>query len=138
MASKDDIDDAFDSVVFLEERYYDKGFKEGYDDGKDKGLHDGRHLGLTKGCEVGGEVGFYLGFVSMWLETLQEGPNVKTRCIKLLETLKMMILELPVNDPTNQELFAGLEKVRAKFRQVCSLLGVNAEYSGGGMTGLSF
>ena len=40
------------------------------------------------------------------------------RCVKLLETLKKMILALSVNDPTNEELFANLEKIRAKFRQV--------------------
>ena len=40
------------------------------------------------------------------------------RCIKLLETLKKMILALPLNDPTKEELFANLEKVQAKFKQV--------------------
>ena len=27
-------------------------------------------------------------------------------------------MALPLNDPTNEELFANLEKVRAKFKQV--------------------
>ena len=39
-----------------------------------------------------------------------------------METLKEMILALPLNDPTNEELFANLEKVRAKFKQVEDLV----------------
>ncbi|XP_020601951.1 uncharacterized protein LOC110065550 [Orbicella faveolata] len=79
MAYRDEIDDAFDAAVFLEERCYESGYKEGYKDGKLKGLQEGRHLGLMKGCEVGGEVGFYLGFVSMWHEILLESPDAKQR-----------------------------------------------------------
>ena len=40
------------------------------------------------------------------------------RCVKLLETVKEMLLSFPINDPTNEEMFAKLEKIRAKFRQV--------------------
>jgi len=74
----------------------------------------------------------------MWLEILLESPTAKARCVELLETLKKMIVALPVNDPTNEELFDNLEKIRAKFRQVCSLLGVSTAYHGGGISGLSF
>lgn len=119
-------------------RFFDKGFREGYEKGKMQGLLEGYHLGLSKGRDIGIEVGFYLGFVSVWYETLLTSPNAKARCVKSLETLKAMILALPLNEPMNEELFANLEKVRAKFKLVCSLLGVSAEYYGGGMTGLSF
>ncbi|CAH3019501.1 unnamed protein product [Porites evermanni] len=139
MAYRDEIDDAFDAAVFLEERFYEKGYQEGFHDGKIKGLQDGRQLGLLKGCEIGGEVGFYLGFVSLWLEIQLESPDAKPRCVKLLETVKDMLLSFPINDPTNEEMFAKLEKIRAKFRQVCSLLGVSVEYHGGGnVSGMSF
>ena len=40
------------------------------------------------------------------------------RCVKLLETVKETLLSFPINDPTNEEMFAKLEKIRAKFRQV--------------------
>lgn len=83
------------------------------------------------------QVGFYLGFVSLWLEILREIPDAKQRCIKLLETLKRMISSLPINDATNEELFVNLEKIRAKYKQVCSLLGVSTDYSGG-VSGTSF
>ena len=81
MAYRDEIDDAFDAVVFLEERYFftftmpfnrnrdekyllcfrcfESGYEEGYKDGKLKGLQEGRELGLIKGCEVGSEVSYY-------------------------------------------------------------------------------
>ncbi|KAJ7379123.1 hypothetical protein OS493_017621 [Desmophyllum pertusum] len=111
MAYRDEIDDAFDAVVFLEERCYENGYKQGYQDGKLKGLQEGRQLGLMKGCEVGGEVGFYLGFVSMWLEMLRKV------LMQNKETLKKNILALPINDVTNEELFVNLENIRAKFRQ---------------------
>lgn len=119
-------------------RCYESGFKGGYQDGKLKGLQEGCQLGLMKGCEVGGEVGFYLGFVSTWHEILLESPDAKQRCTKLLETLKKKILALPINDVMNEELFANLEDIRAKFKQLCSLLGVSVENSGGGLPGLSF
>ena len=32
-----------------------------------------------------------------------------------------MILALPLNDPSNEELFANIEKVRAKFKLVRSM-----------------
>lgn len=40
------------------------------------------------------------------------------RCTKLLETLKKIILALPINDVMNEELFVNLENIRAKFKQV--------------------
>ncbi|XP_027045680.1 protein LTO1 homolog [Pocillopora damicornis] len=137
MAYRDEIDDGFDAVVFLEERCYEEGHKRGYQDGLLKGMEEGRELGMVKGSEVGGEVGFYLGFVSLWLEILNETPDPKQRHIKLLETLREMISSLPINDVTSEELFVNLEKIRAKYKQLCSLLGISTDYSGG-TSGASF
>lgn len=48
-----------------------------------------------------------------------------------------MISSLPINDVTSEELFVNLEKIRAKYKQLCSLLGISTDYSGG-MSGASF
>lgn len=125
-------------LTIFSSRFHEKGFKEGYETGKTQGLSEGRLLGVSKGCDIGREVGSYLGFVSIWYEILKENPNAKARCVKALRSLKEMILALPLNEPSNEELFANIEKVRAKFKLVCSLLGVSAEYFGDGVTGLSF
>ena len=50
--------------------------------------------------------------------TIQTSLLFSFRCVKLLETVKEMLLSFPINDPTNEEMFAKLEKIRAKFRQV--------------------
>jgi len=50
--------------------------------------------------------------------TIQTSLLFSLRRVKLLETVKEMLLSFPINDPTNEEMFAKLEKIRAKFRQV--------------------
>ena len=50
--------------------------------------------------------------------TIETSLLFSLRCVKLLETVKEMLLSFPINDPTNEEMFAKLEKIRAKFRQV--------------------
>lgn len=50
--------------------------------------------------------------------TIETSLLFSLRCVKLLESIKEMLLSFPINDPTNEEMFAKLEKIRAKFRQV--------------------
>jgi hypothetical protein len=44
------------------------------------------------------------------------------RAIKVIETLQKLISDFTIDDPTNPLLFEKLENIRAKFKQVNSLI----------------
>uniref|UniRef100_A0A3P9AI56 Essential protein Yae1 N-terminal domain-containing protein n=1 Tax=Esox lucius TaxID=8010 RepID=A0A3P9AI56_ESOLU len=62
--------------------------------------------------------------------------------LKALESLLGLIQKFPHKDPQFENLQEDMEKVRAKFRQVCSLLNVPTDFSdyvkSGGSGGMSF
>ena len=57
-----DINDAFDTITFSENRLVETGYKEGFAAGAQQGEKEGFLLGAQKGSEIGQEVGFYTGF----------------------------------------------------------------------------
>jgi len=60
--------EAFDleSLVHLEQTFYDVGHEDGFSHGRIHGLIEGRALGREKGFEMWEELGFYEGFALMW------------------------------------------------------------------------
>ncbi|XP_078322439.1 protein LTO1 homolog [Crassostrea virginica] len=123
MAENDDI---FHDIVMSEERFHQEGFSAGLDVGRQAGIHEGWRLGWQKGSAIGSEIGFYHGFCELLLEKIKDDSK-KQRVCKALEGIMTAIEELPASDPTNQELFDKLDKVRAKVKQVNSLLSINME-----------
>ncbi|XP_065837878.1 protein LTO1 homolog, partial [Oscarella lobularis] len=120
-----DIDESFDDIFLAENRAHDRGFEKGYNDGKRRGLEEGRQIGTEKGRELGLELGFYAGFAEEWLKTSSEA---RSKAEKALKKLRELVDDFPLDDPQNPNLIENLQRVRAKFKQVTSLLGVAIEY----------
>ncbi|KAI3377215.1 hypothetical protein L3Q82_009127, partial [Scortum barcoo] len=61
-------------------------------------------------------------------EPLME-PNYPLRKrVKALDAVLGLIQNCPQDDPQSAQLLEDMEKIRAKFRQVCSMLSVPADF----------
>jgi len=82
---------------------------------------------FKKGDEIGTEVGYYIGCLNMWSFLMRNSPAMfSSRALKAIEQLRVLTTKYSSNiDPKNEELLEVLENIRAKFKMVCSLLGVN-------------
>ncbi|XP_062586253.1 protein LTO1 homolog [Saccostrea cucullata] len=132
-------DDIFHDIIMSEERFRQEGYNAGLSVGRQTGYQEGCKLGWEKGAAVGSEIGFYSGFCGILLEKFKDDDK-KQRVCKVLQGVLRLLEELPLIDPTNQELFDKLEKIRAKIKQVNSLLPINIEFQRGrqDVKGISF
>ncbi|CAH1790741.1 unnamed protein product, partial [Owenia fusiformis] len=130
-------DDIFHDIVMLEETFHKKGYVEGIEQGKESGVKDGFQLGYDKGKQIGIEIGTYAGFAKTWKAILEQDEQPKEKALKTLKALIELVERFP-SDPATENLFEILDKIRAKFKQACSLLGVTPIAASGGPTGLSF
>jgi len=131
MGDLDDINSLFDSIVLSEDRLVCEGYNRGYKAGKQEGSKEGERLGREKGGKIGAEIGFYLGFVEQWRE-VYSGDGVedkrKERIVLALEKLDKEAKNFPQIN-SKEELVDKLDKIRAKFKLLCSLLKVNSDFS---------
>ncbi|KAK1161770.1 hypothetical protein AOXY_G19408 [Acipenser oxyrinchus oxyrinchus] len=75
------------------------------------------------------KLAFYYGFAFTWKCLLQNSTDAKaSKRLKTLESLIRIIQSFPHEDPTYEKLQEDIERVRAKFRQTCSLLNVPADF----------
>eukprot|EP00698_Gefionella_okellyi_P025021 TRINITY_DN9026_c0_g1_i1.p1 TRINITY_DN9026_c0_g1~~TRINITY_DN9026_c0_g1_i1.p1 ORF type:complete len:134 (-),score=32.25 TRINITY_DN9026_c0_g1_i1:249-650(-) len=118
-----------DDALNLEERFLDEGFAAGLDAGAQLGLEEGSALGYTKGWDIGSEIGFFNGCARVWNALLIKPPaqlaphTLSLRFAKHLCVFEAMLRGLPALDnPQNEQLFEMLTAVRAKHRQLCSLM----------------
>ncbi|XP_006804230.1 protein LTO1 homolog [Neolamprologus brichardi] len=122
-------DDLFDSIVFAEERFRDEGYREGFKRGTRRGLQDGRRHGAIHGARLSCEMSFYYGFATTWKCVLRNNVDGKSRKrVKALDALLGLIQSCSLDNPQSQKLQDDMEKLRAKFRQVCSMLSVPADF----------
>ncbi|XP_055987934.1 protein LTO1 homolog isoform X2 [Sorex fumeus] len=121
--------DMFDAIVMAEERFHGDGYREGFEDGSSLGLTEGRRHGAMQGARIGSEIGCYRGFACAWRYLLDSGASEKDRKRKALEALEAMIQSFPYGDPTHETLHEDLDRIRGKFRQLCSLLNVQPDFN---------
>ncbi|XP_066467669.1 protein LTO1 homolog isoform X1 [Tiliqua scincoides] len=120
--------DAFDAIVMAEERFHGEGYQEGYTEGAQSGVIEGRQYGIQQGVNIGLEIGSYLGFAMTWQKLLCKCTDEKhSKKMKILESLIKMIQEFPHEDPVYDKLQEDLEKIRGRFKQVCSLLHIPSD-----------
>ncbi|XP_063145667.1 protein LTO1 homolog [Candoia aspera] len=128
MAAVEGEPDAFDAIVMAETRFHGEGYREGYAEGIHAGVMEGRQYGVQQGASIGSEVGSYLGFAVMWQQLLWKTSDEKySKKIKVLELLIEMIQNFPLDDPVYGKLQDDLEKIRGRFKQVCSLLHIPSD-----------
>ncbi|XP_078271655.1 protein LTO1 homolog [Rhinoraja longicauda] len=121
--------DLFDSIVLADDEFRGKGYREGFIEGSQLGEIDGRKYGLANGAKLGSEVSFYKGFAITWKSLLQNNPDAKnSKRLKVLNSMLEMVHSFPYEDPTNNTLQEDLEKMRAKFKQICSLLNIQPTF----------
>ncbi|XP_053740465.1 protein LTO1 homolog [Synchiropus splendidus] len=121
--------DLFDNILLADERFRGQGFQEGYEIGHCRGLKNGYKHGTSHGAKLSTEISFYYGFAFTWKCLLQDSPDPKSRKrLKTLEALLALIQNVALDDPQSEKLQEDMEKLRSKFRQVCSLLNVPADF----------
>ncbi|XP_018523588.1 protein LTO1 homolog [Lates calcarifer] len=129
MAGGSGNEDMFDSIFLADERFRGEGYREGFEKGTRQGLRDGRRHGASHGARLSTEISFYYGFAITWKCLLQNNTDVKSRKrMKALEALLGLIQDCPHDDPQSAKLQENMEKLRAKFRQVCSMLSVPTDF----------
>ncbi|XP_049908276.1 protein LTO1 homolog [Epinephelus moara] len=123
-------DDLFDNILLADEKFRSEGYREGFEKGTRRGLQDGRRHGTSHGAKLSTEISFYYGFAITWKCLLQHNTDAKSRKrMKALEALLGLIQNSPHDDPQSPKLPESMEKLRAKFRQVCSMLSVSADFN---------
>ncbi|XP_051553455.1 protein LTO1 homolog [Myxocyprinus asiaticus] len=141
MAFLSNSDDLFDSIVMADNRFHVEGYQEGFEVGTRQGAIEGRNHGRLHGAKLSAEVSFYYGFAVAWKCLLQNNSDIKARKrLKAVESLVGAIQKFPYEDPKYEKLQEDMERVRAKFRQVCSLLNVPTDFREylSGSTAMSF
>uniref|UniRef100_A0A8C6FYY2 LTO1 maturation factor of ABCE1 n=1 Tax=Moschus moschiferus TaxID=68415 RepID=A0A8C6FYY2_MOSMO len=132
--------DMFDAVVMADERFHGEGYREGYEEGSSLGMIEGRQHGTLHGAKIGSEIGCYRGFAFAWRGLLRGCATERdSKKMKVLEALIGMIQKFPYDDPTYDKLHEDLDRIRGKFKQLCSLLNVQPDFKiGAEGSGLSF
>ncbi|XP_076445631.1 protein LTO1 homolog [Babylonia areolata] len=120
-------DDFLDAVFMNESRCQDEGYQEGRGEGRRKGLEEGFRLGCQKGCEIGTELGFYLGYAGTIRQQAENSKN-QQRVLKSVDNLVRLIEAFPLTDPKNPNLHDQVQAIRAKFKQITSLLDIRTEF----------
>ncbi|XP_071768329.1 protein LTO1 homolog [Centroberyx gerrardi] len=129
MAGGSGNDDLFESVFMTENRLFQEGYREGFEKGTQRGLRDGRRHGASHGATMSTEISFYYGFAIAWKCILQDNTDAKSRKrVKAVEALLHLVQKSPHENPQSPKLQEDMDKLRAKFRQVCSLLNVPADF----------
>ncbi|XP_064629786.1 protein LTO1 homolog [Lineus longissimus] len=130
-------DDVFDSIVLADEKFQQEGYDEGFKDGQLQGIQEGYKLGTKHGLQLGAEVGFYHGFVIGLQKVLEGDDKLTPRKVTVLKSFRELVMAFDIVDHHNEKFSDNVGKIRAKFKQVCSLLKVNPE-SGHKPQGISF
>ncbi|XP_028257640.1 protein LTO1 homolog [Parambassis ranga] len=121
--------DLFDSILLADERFRGEGYQEGFERGAHQGLQNGRRHGASHGARLYSEISFYYGFAITWKCLLQRNVDAKSRKrVKVLEFLLRLIQNFPLDDLQSSRLQEDTENLRTKFRQVCSMLSVPADF----------
>ena len=113
------------------------------------GTFEGRELGRQKGFEVWEEVGFYEGTTRFWLEAITRSTpdeakrtRKQTKQVQHLGALLALIEGFPMaNDvipegsaaaeDDDKDMATLLERIRARYKLTCSVLGVRPRGANG-------
>ncbi|KAH6896144.1 hypothetical protein BKA70DRAFT_1032169, partial [Coprinopsis sp. MPI-PUGE-AT-0042] len=116
-----------DSLVNLEQGFFDEGYKDGYDHGRIHGLIEGRALGREKGYEMWEELGFYEGFAVTWGAVLSKLGTADEKKIHHINGLLSLISQFPQTNPSPQgevDILKLLRQIRSKYKLLCAILGI--------------
>ncbi|KAI0084511.1 hypothetical protein BDY19DRAFT_987455 [Irpex rosettiformis] len=118
-----------ESLVHVEQSFYDEGYKDGFDHGRIHGLIEGRALGREKGFEMWEELGFYEGFALLW-KGIQEAQGVKDdRTAHNIRHLLELTAQFPranpsATDASELDIPRLFRQIRSRYKALCAMLGV--------------
>lgn len=98
------------------------GFTRGYSLGEEAGWRDGYAYGVRRGAQIAAEIGFYQGFVHAWICILEKDESSKQRKLIALKSLLELTRSFHRTNLHEDDSLKKLESIRAKFKQVKSLL----------------
>ncbi|KAI0698996.1 hypothetical protein BC835DRAFT_1268401 [Cytidiella melzeri] len=118
-----------ESLVHLEQSFYDEGYKDGFDHGRIHGLIEGRALGREKGYEMWEELGFYEGFALLWKAIQESKGGRDDRIVHNIRHLLELIARFPRVNPSSSEtsdldIPRLFRQIRSRYRALCATLGV--------------
>lgn len=131
--------DIFDSLLNLEEQYYDEGYAQGTTDGHQAGLIEGRIFGLERGFEKFLEIGKLQGRTAVWNSRIADPKYSNTssqslqitnpRAQKTVQQLRLILTNVPYknDDDAVDEVEETLKKARVKARMVERMIGEKSE-----------
>jgi len=130
------MDADIESLVHLEQSFYDQGYEDGFAHGRIRGLIEGRALGREKGYEMFEELGFYEGFALTWQKIYGSTGRSEDRVIHNIKVLLDTIARFPRTNPSPSEPSSESDpsaevdiprlfrQIRARYKILCATLGV--------------
>ncbi|RDB19310.1 Oral cancer-overexpressed protein 1 [Hypsizygus marmoreus] len=119
-----------ESLVHLEQTFYETGYEGGFAHGRIHGLIEGRALGRAKGFEMWEELGFYEGFALMWQSIYEKQARNDDRATNHTRRLLELISQFPRINPSTSDAAAEVDipklfrQIRSRYKILCSTLGV--------------
>ncbi|KAF8971873.1 hypothetical protein BDZ97DRAFT_1650504 [Flammula alnicola] len=125
-----DADFDLESLIHVEQSFYDSGYEDGFAHGRIHGLIEGRALGREKGFEMWEEIGFYEGFALTWKAILAKQSREDERASQHIRILLDSISQFPRVNPSASDSSSELDipkllrQIRSRYKVLCSSLGV--------------
>ncbi|KAF9478903.1 DUF1715-domain-containing protein [Pholiota conissans] len=130
-----------ESLIHVEQSFYDAGYADGFAHGRIHGLIEGRALGREKGFEIWEELGFYEGFARTWRALLVKQGRGDDRASQHIRQILSTIAQFPrinpsqattssessTNLPLNDadfDIMKLLRQIRSRYKVLCAALGV--------------
>jgi len=119
-----------ESLVHLEQTFYDSGYEDGFAHGRIHGLIEGRALGREKGFEMWEELAFYEGFALTWKAIYTSQGRDDDRAAHHIRHLLDLISQFPRVNPSASDSTSELDilklsrQIQSRYRALCSTLGV--------------
>ncbi|THG96531.1 hypothetical protein EW026_g5318 [Hermanssonia centrifuga] len=126
-----------ESLVNVEQSFYDEGYKDGFAHGRIHGLIEGRALGREKGFEMWEELGFYEGFALMWKSILEAQGRREDRAANNIRHLLDLIFQFPrmnpsASEPSELDIPKLFRQIRSRYKVLCATLGAKPTLRAGG------
>ncbi|KZT02001.1 DUF1715-domain-containing protein [Laetiporus sulphureus 93-53] len=126
-----------ESLVNVEQTFYEDGFKDGYEHGSIHGSIEGRALGREKGFEMWEELGFYEGFTMMWQAIHTKEGGTEDRVAHHMRHLLELIAQFPrvnpsASEPSELDIPRLFRQIRSRYKALCASLGVRSTLRAGG------
>nr|CAI5850417.1 unnamed protein product [Callosobruchus analis] len=128
VTAEKDINDAFDEILFAEEKAINDAYGTGFKEGATQGNIEGYHLGYHRGAELGAELGFYIGVVECCLESCHNHFTVSHKIQEELEYLKELLGCFPRENDETVDILSLAEEIRTKYKKVCARMKLNIPY----------